>query len=173
MHVVAPKEASTCRSKDSEGEWIEGTYAYVIACNSFNGQNSQMRVVEDFKWNEQKLPKVLPGYSGGRLPSRSTKEAGRKEEEKEDSGARIIRNEIAQEVIEGIKWKASAHEDAGSTTQRNSRAKCQAKLGLLANRNEEEEQEEERQQEDQMQVQWAEDEMLEEIWNEEEEKEVP
>ena len=50
-----------------------------------------MKVVEDFEsrphtavsfvverekeiqeWNEQKLPKVLPGYSGGRLPGRST-----------------------------------------------------------------------------------------------------
>ena len=52
-----------------------------------------MEVVEDFEsrphkavsflverekeiqeWNEQKLPKVLPGYSGGRLPGRSVKE---------------------------------------------------------------------------------------------------
>ena len=52
-----------------------------------------MKVVEDFEsrphkavpfvvergkeiqeWNEQKLPKVLPGYSGGSLPGRSTKE---------------------------------------------------------------------------------------------------
>ena len=28
------------------------------------------------EWNEQKLSKVLPGYSGRRLPGRSTKEAG-------------------------------------------------------------------------------------------------
>ena len=53
-----------------------------------------MEVVEDFEsrphkavsfvvrrqkeikeWNDQKLPKVLPGNSGGRLPGRSTKEA--------------------------------------------------------------------------------------------------
>ena len=75
---------------------------------------SQMKVVEDFKsrpreavssvvetekevqeWNEQKLPKVLPGYSGGRLPGRSTKEKGREEGEvdartveKEELGAK-------------------------------------------------------------------------------------
>ena len=49
-----------------------------------------MEVVEDFdsrlhkavsfvetqEWNEQKLPKVMPCCSGGRLPGRSTKEAG-------------------------------------------------------------------------------------------------
>ena len=59
-----------------------------------------MEVVEDFEsrphkavsfvverekeiqeWNEQKLPKVLPGYSGGRLPERSTKVKGREEGE--------------------------------------------------------------------------------------------
>ena len=34
MHVVAPKEASTCKSEGSKGEWIERTYDYVIACNS-------------------------------------------------------------------------------------------------------------------------------------------
>ena len=55
-----------------------------------------MKVVEDFEsrphkavsflvecekeiqeWNEQKVPKVLPGYSGGRMPSRSEEERGR------------------------------------------------------------------------------------------------
>ena len=60
---------------------------------------SQMKVVEDFEsrphkavsfvvergkemqeWNEQKLPKLLLGYSGGRLPGRSTKERGWKKE---------------------------------------------------------------------------------------------
>ena len=37
MHVVAPKEASTCRSEDSKGGWIERTYDYDIACNSLEG----------------------------------------------------------------------------------------------------------------------------------------
>ena len=31
------------------------------------------------EWNEQKLPKELPGYSGGRLLGRSTQEKGREE----------------------------------------------------------------------------------------------
>ena len=86
------------------------------------------------EWNEQKLPKVLPGYSGERLPGRSTEEKG-KEEGEPDEGReeRTIRNEIDQEVVAGIKEKASAHDDAKATAQR-SRAKCQAKLGLLANR---------------------------------------
>ena len=48
------------------------------------------------RWSEQKLPKVLLGYSRGRLPGRITKEAGREEEKgKEENGARRIRNEIA------------------------------------------------------------------------------
>ena len=48
MHVVAPKEASTCRSKGSEGEWIEITYDFVIACHT-SGNISQVKVVEDFE----------------------------------------------------------------------------------------------------------------------------
>ena len=106
MHVVLPEKASTCRSKGWKGEWIEKVYDYDIACNSLEGNISQMEVAEDFEWrphkavsflfpqememqewNEQKLPKVLPGYSGGRLPGRSTKEKGREEREvDEDSG---------------------------------------------------------------------------------------
>ena len=77
---------TSCRSEESKGEWIERTYDYAIACNSLKGETSQMEV-EDFEsrphkavsfqvesdkemqeWNEQNLPKVLPGYSGGRLP---------------------------------------------------------------------------------------------------------
>ena len=102
MHVVAPKEAPTCRSKGPKGEWIERTYDYVIACNRLKRKISQMKVVEDFEsrphkamffverekviqeWNEQMLPKVLPGYIGGRLPGRSTKDRGREEEEEEE-----------------------------------------------------------------------------------------
>ena len=34
------------------------------------------------EWSEQKLPKVLPGYNGGRLPGWSTKENGREERER-------------------------------------------------------------------------------------------
>ena len=92
VHVVAPKEASTCRSKGPTGEWIERTHNCVIASGSFKGKVSQMEVVEDFEsrphiavsfvvkrekemqeWNEQKLPKVFPGFSGGRLSGRSAK----------------------------------------------------------------------------------------------------
>ena len=31
------------------------------------------------EWTKQKLREVLPGYSGGKLPGRSTKEKGREE----------------------------------------------------------------------------------------------
>ena len=49
MHVVAPKEASTCRSKGPQGEWIERTFDYVIASGSLKGKISQMEVVGDFE----------------------------------------------------------------------------------------------------------------------------
>ena len=79
MHVEAPEKASTCRSKGAKREWIEKVSDNVIACDSLKGTISKMKVVEDFesrphkavcivverkkRWNEQKLPKVLPGYS--------------------------------------------------------------------------------------------------------------
>ena len=86
MHVAAPERASTCRSKGAKGEWIEKIYEFAIACDSLKGIISQMEAVENFQsrphkavqeWNEQKLPKVLPGHSGGRLPGRGAKEKGR------------------------------------------------------------------------------------------------
>ena len=43
MQVVAPKEASTCRSKGSKGEWIEITFVYVIACHSLRGNFHKWR----------------------------------------------------------------------------------------------------------------------------------
>ena len=98
MHVVATKEASTCRSKGPKEEWIDRTYDYVVASGSLKGKILQMEVVEDFEsrphkavssvvesekeikeWSDQKLPKVLLCYSGGRLPGRSTTEKCRGE----------------------------------------------------------------------------------------------
>ena len=91
MHAVAPEEASTCRSKGPKGEWIERTYDYVIAGGSLKRKSISQMEVEDFEsrpqkavsfvvdrekeeqaWNGQKMPEVLPGHSGGRLPGRST-----------------------------------------------------------------------------------------------------
>ena len=46
--MVAPNQASTCRSKGPKSEWIERTYDYVIASGSLKGKISQMEVVEDF-----------------------------------------------------------------------------------------------------------------------------
>ena len=96
--MVAPQGASMCKSKGPKYVWIERTCDYVVASGSLKGKISQMEVVEDFEsrphkavsfvvrrekelkeWSEQKLPKVLPGYSGGMLPERSSKEKGREE----------------------------------------------------------------------------------------------
>ena len=66
---------------------MEKVYDYVIACSSLKGNISHMKVVEDCESRphkaitfivdrgkerqesrEQRMPKVLPGYCGGRLP---------------------------------------------------------------------------------------------------------
>ena len=105
--------------------WIEKVYEYVIACNSLKGKISKMKVVEDFEsrphkavcfvvergkdrqeWSKQKLPKVLPGYSGRMLPGSSTKEKGREEGEvNEGSRERRIKDQIVKEVVAGIQEK--------------------------------------------------------------------
>ena len=60
------------------------------------------------KWHQQKLPKVLLGYSGGRLSGRSTKEKGREEGEEDEAGEeRRIRGQFVQGVVAGIKEKVS------------------------------------------------------------------
>ena len=106
MHVVAPEKVSTCRSKSAKGQWIEKIYD-VIAWNSFYGKISQMEVVEDFEsrphkaasfvverekemqeWNEQKMPKALPGYSGGKLPGRSKKKRKRRRRARRGQGGK-------------------------------------------------------------------------------------
>ena len=90
--MIAPERVSTSRSKSAKGKWVGKVHDYVIACNSLK-RNISQKVVEDFEsrqlqavsfvvdrgkeiqdWNEQRLPKMLPGYSGGRLPGRSAKE---------------------------------------------------------------------------------------------------
>ena len=57
MHVVALKEASTCKSKGPKDVWFERTYDYVLACNCLKGKVTQMEVVEDF---ESRPHKAVP-----------------------------------------------------------------------------------------------------------------
>ena len=63
------------------------------------------RVNERQEWNEQKLPRALPGYSGRRLPGRSTEEKGREEGEEDEGGEERRIREIVKEVIAGIQEK--------------------------------------------------------------------
>ena len=73
------------------------------------------------EWNEQELPKALPGYSGRRLPGRRTEEKGREEgEEGEGSEQRQEKNEKMEEVIR------SSQRDGLRKTKRHT------KVGLLA-----------------------------------------
>ena len=67
-----------------------------------------MNVVGDFESRPHKAVTfvVVPGYSGGRLPGRSTKEKGRAEgEEDEGCEERRVRDEIMKEVIAGTQKK--------------------------------------------------------------------
>ena len=71
------------------------------------------------EWIEQQLPKVLPDYSGGRLPGRGRKEKRREEGELDEGKEEMrIKSGIAQKVVAGIKEKASVHEDAKANAQR-------------------------------------------------------
>ena len=113
-----------------------------------------MEVVEDFEsrphkavpfvvdrekemqeWYEQKLPKVLPGYSGARLSGKSTKEKDSEEGE-----------------VAGIKEKASAHDDVMATAQRAAVQSVKQNGDCSQVENEEEEEEEDWHKEDQMEA---------------------
>ena len=103
------------------------------------------------EWNEQKLPKALPGYSGGRLPGRSTEEKGREEgEECEGSKQRQKKNEIIEEVIRNSQRMVWEGQNP------------QTKMGLLAD-TENEKEEESWHEGDQMAGQWEEEQHLENI----------
>ena len=126
MHVMAPEGVSTCRSRSAKREWVEKVYYYVTACSSLKGRISDMQVIEDFEsrprkavtfvvgkgkerqeWNEQKLPKASPGYSGGRLPGRNTEEKGReeREEEKEQRRGKMRKSKKELEALRRWPWK--------------------------------------------------------------------
>ena len=173
MHVVAPKEASTCRSKGAKEEWIERTLTTLLRAivsknkwrwwKIFRGRTNPCLLwfrekKEIQEWNEQKMPRVLPSHSGGRLLGRTTKVKAREEgEEDEDSGERRIRNEIVHEVITGIIEKTSAHEEAKTIAQRTAGQTLMRSWHCSQIENEEEEEEKLWHNENQMEMQWAED----------------
>ena len=128
VHVIAPEGVSTCRSKNAKGELVEKVYDYAKACSSQKGEISDMKVIEDFEsrphkavtfvvergkekqeWNEQELPKAQLGYSGGRLPGRSTEEKGR--EEGEECDCSQIENEEEEESWQEGDQMAEQWED--------------------------------------------------------------
>ena len=106
MFIKAPREGvSTGRSKGPNGELIERTYDYVVASHGLQEEIKNMEVVEDFEsrphkavtflvernnefqvWRDQKMPKMLPGFSGGRLPGRS--KVAKKKRRRERRGGR-------------------------------------------------------------------------------------
>ena len=75
---------------------------------------SRGRTKQRLLWrNEQKLPKVEDYQEEARK-----RKVGKKEKVEEECIERQVRNEIAQEVVAGIKKKANGHEDANPTAQR-------------------------------------------------------
>ena len=87
------------------------------------------------------------------------------------SGERMIRNDIAQEVVAGIKERASALDEAKATAQRT--AGQRVKQHWDSSQIETEEEEESWREGDQMAAEWDEEEKLERFWNEEGWKEAP
>ena len=113
--------------------------------------------------DEQKLPKVLPGYSGERLSGRCIKEKGREEGEvDEDRGQRRIWNDFGQEVVAGIKEKASALDSAKEAAQRSAGQSVMRSWDCSHIENEEEDVS--WRERDQMAAQWDAEQKLEEIF---------
>ena len=111
MHVVAPKGVSTSRSNGPQGEWVEKpvttSLGLVASEENFTdggggrllsrGSTKQcpfvvQREEEIQEWIEQKLPKVLPGYSGGKLPREER--AQKKETEKKRRKRRTAERDL-------------------------------------------------------------------------------
>ena len=53
MHVVPPKEASTCRSKGPKDEWLKESMITSLRV-AVSGKISQMEVVDDFESRQHK-----------------------------------------------------------------------------------------------------------------------
>ena len=120
-----------------------------------------MNVVGDFESRPHKAVTfvVVPGYSGGRLPGRSTKEKGRADGE-EDEGCEEgrVRDEMMKEVIVGIQKRAI---DESAEKKRTSGQGLRLSWGCSQFENEDEE--ESWQEGDQMAAQREEEQELEEI----------
>ena len=118
------------------------------------------------------MPKVSPGYSGGRLPGRSSEEKGRKEgEEDEGSGERRVRNAIIEEVIKGI-HKMAVDESIENEGEKTGGPDFMQSWDCSQIENEEEE--ESWREGDQMAAQWDEEQKKRrKFWNEEGWKEAP
>ena len=121
------------------------------------------REKERQEWNEQKLPKVLPGYSGGRLPGRCEDERGRGRGGREDSTELQVRYDIVQEVVADIEQEARAQVDVKPTAQRTVWQSVRKSWDCSHIDNEKEDEEEDWQKEELVEVQWAEDEKLEKV----------
>ena len=107
MYVVAPE-----RSVDTQINWPKRRADQKDRWWKTSSRGQRGGEVQE--WNE--MPKVLLGYSGGRLPGRSTKARGREEEAGEE-GRETSRKEIVQEVVAGIEKKARAQ--TGQSVKQN------------------------------------------------------
>ena len=135
VHVVAPRGASTCRSKGPKDEWIERPYDYGDANGSLKGKILQMEVIEDFESRPHKAVSfcgrkkernkgmeragAAEGAAWSQRRKVATKEKGReKGMVDEDGEERRFRGQSVQEVVAGIKEKESVHDGAKDVVQR-------------------------------------------------------
>ena len=101
MFIEAPREGgSTCRSKGPIGEFIERT-------DQECGRGGRFRIKTTHGGHflgrkRERNPKILPAFSGGKLPGRSKAEGGREEEEEEGRKVEIPTGE-PREL--GVGWK--------------------------------------------------------------------
>ena len=183
MHVVAlEKKASTCRSKGAKGEWIEKVYDCVIAYNSLKGKSrcwrwwkilSRGRTKQCPLWLKEKkgdagieraeaLPKVLTVEEGCQeeAQKKKAKKKGRwmRTVEKEDPGMKSLK-----------KWlRASTRRQARSMMMpRRLRKELLGKVSGEAgtarkSKTMKRKKRNSGKKEKQMELQWAEDENLEE-----------
>ena len=91
MIMSSPVAAFRRRSENRSGGWIPHK-----AVSSVVDRDKEVQV-----WREQRMPKQLPGFSGGKLPGRSKEEKG-KRKRKRWRRARKKRNEVTRGIAVGV-----------------------------------------------------------------------
>ena len=160
--MTTPLRVAVSKEKSYKWRWLK-----ILSQDHVGHYPIVVRREKEIKGMErQKLPKVLLGYSGGRLPVRRTKGKCKEEGEvNEDGGERKIRSQIAQVVVAGIKEMVRVHDGEKDDVKRPAEQSFMRSWDCSQIENEEEE--ESWRGRDQMAAQWK------EVWNKEGLDETP